>query len=370
MIIAAASVLTAVLAVSASASVSSTNISGQIAVEGHVVGLSSMGGVRVALYAEPPQPVMNKLRPGDHVQGRLVGVAYSSPTGGYAIRVSHPAAISSSAFNGVVNFEIWAAGHGYWTVFGFVRKIVAGRAMLPLFGRATTAPMQANLTMDRLSKHDARISPSVMGSDCWVLADPGGDLGPVKAKVEGLWSTIKGVHKSLSYDTDATSSVSIGVSIDDGPWVSGKDGHTSVMETGGGQDFPEVTGKTSVFGETKMEEGFFKTCEISVEVATFPYAVDGGTYYVKTKPPKATHCVQELKGARLRMNKTESYTFTQGIDLGSTFGINLAATTGYSKQAMVIYAYTAKGFACGTNGYPLRTTARGVVADATNRGNR
>ncbi len=242
--------------------------------------------------------------------------------------------------------------------------------MVPLFGRATTAPMQANLTMDRLSKHDARISPSVMGSDCWVLADPGGDLGPVKAKVEGLWSTIKGVHKSLSYDTDATSSVSIGVSIDDGPWVSGKDGHTSVTETGGGQDFPEVTGKTSVFGETKMEEGFFKTCEISVEVATFPYAVDGGTYYVKTKPPKATHCVQELKGAKLRMNKTESYTFTQGIDLGSTFGINLAATTGYSKQARVTYAYTANGFACGTNGYPLRTTARGVVADATNRGNR
>jgi hypothetical protein len=37
---------------------------------------------------------------------------------------------------------------------------------------------------------------------------------------------------------------------------------------------------------------------------------------------------------------------------------------------MVTYAYTAKGFACGTNGYPLRTTARGVVADATNRGNR
>jgi hypothetical protein len=97
--------------------------------------------------------------------------------------------------------------------------------------------------------------------------------------------------------------------------------------------------------------------------------VDGGTYYVKTTPPKATHCVQELKGARLRMNKTESYTFSQGIDLGSTFGINLATTTGYSKQAMVAYAYSANGFACGTNGYPLRATARGVVADATKRGN-
>jgi hypothetical protein len=368
-IIAAASLLPALLAASASASPASAMLSGRIAVEGKLTGPPSLGGVRLALYAEPSQPVMNKLRFGDRVQGKLVGVAYSSSAGAYAIRVSHSAAITSSAFNGVVNFEVWADGHGYWTVFGFVRKIGAGDALLPLFGSATTAPMQATLIMERLSKHDAAISPATMDGDCWVLA-PNGDLGPVKAKLEGLWSTISGVHKYLSYTDDATSSVSIGVSVDDGPWVSGQDGNTSVTETGGGQDFPEVTGKTSRIGETEMEEGFFETCEISTEYATFPYAVDGGTYYLKSNPPKATHCVHELKGSTLRMKKTESYTFSDGINLGSTFGISLAATTGYSQEAEIKYVYSATAWACGTKSYPLRDTAHGVVADATIHGNR
>jgi hypothetical protein len=69
-----------------------------------------------------------------------------------------------------------------------------------------------------------------------------------------------------------------------------------------------VTGKTSRVGETKMEEGFFETCQVWTEYATFPYAVDGGTYYVESSPPKATHCVQELKGSTLRMNKAEANT--------------------------------------------------------------
>jgi hypothetical protein len=368
-IIAAAGLLPVLLAASASASASSAALSGSVAVEGHLAGAPSLGGVRLALYAEPPQPVMNRLRVGDRVEGKLVGVAYSSPAGAYTIRVSHPAAIKSSAFNGVVNFEVWADGHGYWTVYGFVRKVTSGNALVPLFGPATAAPMQATLAMNRLSKHDAALSPSVMTGDCWVLA-PNGDLGPVKARLEGLWSTISGVHKYLSYSEDATSSISIGVSVNDGPWVSGQNGQTSVSDTAGGQDFPEVTGKTSRVGETLMEEGFFETCEISTEYATFPYEVDGGTYYVKSAPPKATRCVQELKGSTLRMNKTESYTFSDGITLGSTFGISLAATTGYTHEADIKYVYTAYGWACGTKSYPLRDTARGVVADATRRGNR
>ena len=70
------------------------------------------------------------------------------------------------------------------------------------------------------------------------------------------------------------------------------------------------------------------------------------------------------------MNKTEAYAFSGRITLGSTFGVSLAATTGCSKQVEVRYVYTARGFACGTKSYPLRDTARGVIADTANRGNR
>lgn len=151
--------------------------------------------------------------------------------------------------------------------------------------------------------------------------------------------------------------------------MSGQDGNTSVNDTAGGQDFPELTGKTSRVGETKMEEGL-ETCEVSTEYATFPYAVDGGTGWVKSAPPKATHCVPELKGSKLHMDRTEAYTFSDGINLGRLFGIDLAATTGDTKQAQISYVYSANGFACGTKSYPLRSTARGVVADPASHGNR
>lgn len=349
-------------------------VQGTLQVAGHGAGASatapSLRGVRVALYAMPTQPFMNKLRPGDRVQGKLVGVTTSAANGAYSIKVTHPAAIRSSAFDGIVNFEIWAAGHGYWTVYGYSRMLTAGNALVPMFGPATTAPEQAALTMYRVNKHDAAIPATSAGSGCWVLA-PNGDLGPVEAKLQGLWSNIRGVKKDLSYTTGATSSVSIGVSIDGGKWGSGHDGHTTDTETSGGQDFPTLKGTNNKVGETEMEEGLFNTCEISGEVGTFPYAVDGGTAWAKSKPPKARFCVKELAGSKLHMDRTASFTFDSGVDLQDIFGIYLSASTGYSHSASIKYTYTTKGYACGTHSYPLRASdiAHGVVADSTVHGN-
>jgi hypothetical protein len=340
---------------------------GEVAVEGKLTGSPLLGGMRVALYAMPPQPVMNKLRPHDHFRGKLVGVTTSSHTGAYAINVSDAAAITSSAFNGVVNFEVWAAGHGYWSVSGFSREIVAGNKLVPLFSLAPATPMQATLLMHKLSKRGASVSPSAAADGCWLLA---ADDGPVWVTLQGMWSTIPKVSKTMSYTTDATSSVSIGVSVNDGPWVSGTDGTTSVTDTGGGEDYPEVSGKTSRDGQTEMEEGFFVSCEISTDSATFPYAVDGGARLVKATPQKARHCVPQENGTTIHLSRTRSYTFGDGINLGSTFGIDLSAVSGYSRETEVKYKYGMNAFACGTHNYPLRSNVSGgVVADYTKRGN-
>ncbi len=317
-------------------------VKGTLHVAGHAADAAttaSLGGVRVALYAMPTQPFMNKLRPGDRVQGNLVGVTTSSASGAYSIRVTHRAAVTSSAFDGIVNFEIWAAGHGYWTVYGYSRTLTKSHALVPMFGSATTAPEQAPLTMYRVNKHDAANPDS---SGCWVLA-PNGDLGPVETKLQGLWSNIRGVKKDLSYTTGGTSSISIGVSIDGGKWGSGHDGHTTDTETSGGQDFPTLKGTNNKVGETEMEEGLFNTCQISGEVGTFPYAVDGGTAWAKSKPPKARFCVHELAGSKLHMDRTASFTFDSGVDLQDIFGIDLSASTGYSHSASIKYTYTTKG---------------------------
>ena len=95
----------------------------------------------------PPQPVMNNLKVGGKLQGLLVGETTSSPNGSYAIRISHQAAITSSAFNGAVNMELWAAGNGYISQFGYSQAVGAGTR-------------RANLMMRKLDKKDSSVSLS------------------------------------------------------------------------------------------------------------------------------------------------------------------------------------------------------------------
>lgn len=374
----AAALLPVLLAASASAAAPPPSLSGtvtsRIAVQGQITGTPSPGGVRVALYAMPPQPVMVKLIRGrEHIQGKLVGVTTSSPTGAYAIPDSHPAAIRLSAFNGVVNLEVWAAGHGYWTVHGMARRIAAGNELAPLDGQATSTPQRANLAMLRLTRAAESMPDTAASDGCWVLIPGVGDLGGVLANLEGLWSTIKGVSKKLSYTTDATTGTGMGLSSDYGnDWTADNANadENSVTDTVGTQRFPALHGRESKVGQTQVEEGLFETCEISADEATFPYAVNGGDYWLGTKVPKATHCVQELPGGGIDMNKTQSYTFSEGINLGAFgFGIKLSSLTGYSHTASISYNFNVKGYACGVSAKPLRGTAHGVVADATVHGN-
>lgn len=73
------------------------SLAGRIAIEGQVTGSPSLGGVRLVLYAMPPQPFMNKLRVGDHVQGQLVGVATSSAASGRPRMPGPPASLTPAA---------------------------------------------------------------------------------------------------------------------------------------------------------------------------------------------------------------------------------------------------------------------------------
>jgi hypothetical protein len=362
-----------VISVPASAS-NTPSVAANVIVSGQITGTSSPGGIRVALYAMPRQPVMVRLiKASKRIQGKLVGVTTSSASGAYAIRDTDPAAITSSAFYGVVNLEVWAAGHGYWTVHGMARRIAAGHKLAPLFGPARAVPQEANLAMLPQSASEAAASPASAADGCWVLA-PGGDLGPVNADLEGLWSTIDGVQKHLSYTTGATSGTGMGLSTNYGnSWTADNAdaNENSVTNTVGAQRFPVLKNEDSKIGQTQVEEGFFEPCQIAPgDYATFPYAVNGGDYWSGTHSPKATHCVQELAGGGFNMNKTQSITFSSGINLSVFgFGISLSSLTGYSHTASIEYDYSRNGFACGQRAKPFRGNAGGIVADRTVHGN-
>ena len=364
----------AISVISAPASASNPpSVAPNVIVSGQITGTSSPGGIRVALYAMPRQPVMVRLiKANKRIQGKLVGVTTSSASGAYAIPDTHPAAISSSVFYGVVNLEVWAAGKGYWTVHGMARRIAAGHKLAPLFGRARAVPQKASLAMLPQSASEAAASPASASDGCWVLEQ---DLGSVNADLEGLWSTIDGVKKHLSYTTGATSGTGMGLTTNYGnSWTAdnANANENSVTNTVGTQNFPWLKNEDSKIGQTQVEEGYFEPCQISAgDYATFPYAVNGGDYWAGTHSPKATHCVQELAGGGFNMNRTQSITFSSGINLSVFgFGISLSSLTGYSHTASIEYDYSRNGFACGQHAKPFRGNAKGIVADRTGHGNR
>jgi hypothetical protein len=94
---------------------------GQIAVQGHVSNTAGQGvaGAKVELYAWPSNwPGKQPMHPGERVPLRSVGQAFSTASGLYTIRISHPAALKTSALrDGTVNLQVAVAGSRAWLEF-------------------------------------------------------------------------------------------------------------------------------------------------------------------------------------------------------------------------------------------------------------
>ena len=95
-------------------------------------------------------------------------------------------------------------------------------------------------------------------------------------------------------------------------------GYTSVTAGQGSQPFPTLSDWNSAIWESQFEEGFFATCQISDEGATFPYQWNGGTVKDPNSAPAATHCVPELATASPTLDNQGAMTWTDGIDLVGT----------------------------------------------------
>lgn len=320
---------------------------------------------------------MARLHVGEHVQNRLVGTATSTAAGAYTVRMSHPAAITSSVYNGYVNLMIMAAGHDYASLYGLPLKVTAGGTiprLTPMYGKATAVPARARLHLYRLSRSGqvptaatTAAADAAATSGCIILTQ---DLGPRWDRIDGLWSTIAGVRKNLSYTQGSTSTIGIGINVDGGGWVTGQAGTTSVTGGSSTVTFPEETGYTSVYDQSEFELGIFQDCTISPELEVFPYAWDGGALPATSSGnPQATYCVYEASGTTQSVNRNEAFNFQDGIGLVDTFGINLSSVTGYSSSTTLSYTYTRSRYMCGTHNYPARSFPGGIVADATSSGN-
>jgi hypothetical protein len=321
----------------------------------------SVAGVRVIVYAQPLATVLSKLRPGDRVPEQVVGTATSSASGQYSVTISNPAALRSSADDGLVNLQVMAFGNGSYATTGFSRKIVAD-GLAPEFGKPVAGFAVAKLRLEPVKEPNA-LKPPPCGTLYLIQ-----NYGPKLTVVGGVYSTVNGNDMNLTYGTDAHSNIGFAVQGAGGGWSeSGSFGYDST----GTVFFPPESNVTADVHETLYTFGEYGVVCGANEVKAQNEA--GGTKTVGSDPPAAHFCTPYEKNSGFSKANTEAFTFQGGVDLTKTLGISLSANTGYSTTVTLTYTYPrAAAVACGTHDYPLSSASyapRAVVNDATTSGN-
>jgi hypothetical protein len=324
-------------------------------------GRLGVAGVRVIVYAQPLETVLAKLRPGDRVPQQVVGTATSSASGQYSVTISNPAALRSSADDGLVNLQVMAFGKGSYATTGFSRKIVA-HGLAPEFGKPVAGFAVAKLRLAPVKEPNA-LKPPPCGTLYLIQ-----NYGPKWTVVGGVYSTVNGNDMNLTYGTDAHSNIGFAVQGPGGGWSeSGSFGYDAT----GTVYFPQESNITADVHETLYTFGEYGVVCGANEVKAQNEA--GGTKTVGSDPPAAHICTPYERNSGFSKANTEAFTFQGGVDLTKTIGISLSANTGNSTTVTLTYTYPrAAAVACGTHDYPLdgsNYSPRAVVNDATNNGN-
>ena len=337
-------------------------LAGSIAAQGQLAGVSgpAVGGVRVVLYAWPVTSVVSKVRPGQPVPLKVVGSAVTSASGHYAIRVTSPAALLSSAeLDGTVNLEIMASTPAGFSVFSFPRRLVpTARGTLLASasdGAAVRAvPQVANLHLMPLMHARSTLTPAIQ---CGLLS-PVQSYGARNTVVGATYSHVPGVTMNFTYGSGQNSGLGVAVSSSGayGSW-SGS-GSYSISSTSS-ESFPAFSGATSHRYRTEfVYEKYLVECD---GFQTQPKSFAGGATTTSTSPPSAGYCVVQAAGSTFRKSSSSAYTFSGGVGITSAIGINLSAHTGYNATAELTYHFTQRRDLCGTSGYPGGTPRR-IVA--------
>jgi hypothetical protein len=238
-------------------------LAGSLAAQGRLVSPNGrvIGGARVVLYAWPVTSVVSEIRPGQRVPLKIVGSAVTSASGRYAIRVTSPAALLSSAErDGTVNLEIITTTRAGWDVFSFPRRLVptAHGTVLAVASDGTAArmaPQVANLHLMRANHHLIRAAPGRIAGpskccQCGQLS-PVKNLGPQWSTVGATYSHVTGVKMSFTYGNGQRSSLGVAVSSSGsfGTWTaSGVHDQSSTSS----ESFPTFTGATSNYYRTEF----------------------------------------------------------------------------------------------------------------------
>ncbi|WP_353647622.1 hypothetical protein ABLG96_11995 [Nakamurella sp. A5-74] len=85
----------------------------------------------------------------------------------------------------------------------------------------------------------------------------------------------------------------------------------------------------------------------------------GGSSSVSVGLPSGQrYCVRQDSGSTFIRDSSTAITWSNGVNTGPAFGLDLSVTTGYTSKAKVSFKMKRNGHICGTNGFPGETPAQ------------
>jgi hypothetical protein len=353
------------------ASSSHTAGCGDVAACGQVTGVTghAIAGARIYLYAWPADwPGGRAVYPGEPVPLRLVGSAVSRSSGHYAVRIAHPTALSSSAArDGIVNLEVFTGTRAASGAYSFPGRVVtfSGRTALihaNSHRTAHAAAQQVNIHMMTSGTAKSRAiptgSPSAgVGFTCIRTTTL---VHPEKLewmKLAASFARSSGVTMTYTYTMGQSSSIGVGISLTDSPGTFTAGGTYAVSMSQKTQ-FTPAHGPGSVYYETQVEPGLFKTSWSSAfcgpttwQTQAIEIAGGGHEFLSHKTPPNATRCTSYQAGDSLVLEHSTASTFSAGLNI-SELGFNASAQTGYDSSGSLSYHVTSGQDLCGLDNYP------------------
>jgi hypothetical protein len=275
--------------------------------------------------------------------------------------------MSSAARNGTVNLEVFAGTHATSGAYSFTGRVVTLSGKTALTGAnshgITHSPAeQANIHLITSGTPESSASPKVSPSPGFGFACTQTTklVHPEKLewmKLAASFARSAGVTMTYTYTTGQSTSIGVGISPTGTPGTFTVSG-TYTVSMSQSTSFAPVTGPGSVYYETEVEPGLFKTTWSSAFCGSTTWqtqaiGIAGGEQEIpiRTGPPDATRCAFYQSGGGTVLDKSTASTFSVGLSI-SELGFSASAQTGYDTSGSLAYHITSSQDLCGLDGNP------------------
>lgn len=162
----------------------------------------------------------------------------------------------------------------------------------------------------------------------------------------------------------SSSSISEALSVS-GTYGSWNKGRTVTAETTSETTWPSSSSSGARLMTTKYNFGKYYCIVVGTvarqEYRVLPQGHFGGTGTVSTTVPSAPYCAEYLPGSSWSKSTSNAITYTNGVQLKKTIGLDLSARTGFASSAKYSVTFSQKRNLCGVAGGPGSSAAYQLV---------